>query len=95
MAAPKLNAPRGSDPHARRIPRWVKVQVAFRDAKRCSFVSPNGTRCEATSGLQFDHIKPWALGGSSNDPSNIRLLCAAHNRHEAEKVFGKLGPRDA
>ena len=39
-------------------------------------------------GLQFDHIKPFALGGETTQ-SNLRLLCANHNRYLAEKEFGK------
>jgi hypothetical protein len=39
--------------------------------------------------LQFDHIIPIAKGGSS-DPSNVRLLCAACNRAEADRELGAL-----
>jgi 5-methylcytosine-specific restriction endonuclease McrA len=38
--------------------------------------------------LQIDHIKPYALGGT-HDPENLRVLCAAHNQHEARKTFGE------
>jgi len=31
---------------------------------------------------------PFALGGKT-EISNLRLLCSAHNKLEAEKVFGK------
>ena len=37
--------------------------------------------------VQVDHLRPFAAGGD-HDPSNLRLLCAAHNRRAAEKVFG-------
>ncbi|MGE0172274.1 MAG: hypothetical protein AB7T49_05800 [Oligoflexales bacterium] len=32
---------------------------------------------------------PFALGGRSDDPTNVRLLCRAHNRLHAEHAFGK------
>ena len=37
----------------------------------------------ASEGITF------ALGGS-HDPENLRVLCAAHNRHMARKVFAEL-----
>jgi hypothetical protein len=38
--------------------------------------------------LEFDHVRPWALGGSSGDAANVRLLCRVHNRLEARRIFG-------
>jgi hypothetical protein len=38
--------------------------------------------------LEFDHIQPLALGGTTT-PENLRLLCRAHNQFEAERVLGK------
>ena len=34
-------------------------------------------------------IQAWAHGGRSDDPSNLRLLCFAHNRWLGIKTFGK------
>lgn len=72
----------------RRIPRWVRDRVWRRDGGRCAFVGPDGWRCEATRGLEFDHLRPWALGGSSDDPANVRLLCRGHNQLRARETFG-------
>ncbi|MDE2510391.1 MAG: HNH endonuclease, partial [Elusimicrobia bacterium] len=80
--------PRFAKPHGRRIPNWVKETVYTRDGGRCTFRSPEGTRCEARGGLEYDHVVPWAHGGVSNDPKNVRLLCRTHNVLEAERVFG-------
>ncbi len=74
--------------HARRIPRVVRYKVWKRDGGRCAFVSLEGERCRAQDFLEFDHVKPWALGGRSDDLDNIRLLCRAHNRSAARKTFG-------
>ena len=35
--------------------------------------------------LEFDHIIPWAQGGLSDDPDNIRLLCRTHNQWTARE----------
>ncbi|OGR59408.1 MAG: hypothetical protein A2X36_12700 [Elusimicrobia bacterium GWA2_69_24] len=79
---------RASDPHARRIPRWVKQAVWKRDGGRCAFTATDGTKCLSREFLEFDHIVPWALGGPSNKPDNIRLLCRAHNQFLGRQRFG-------
>jgi len=72
----------------RAIPRSIRRQVFERDAAQCSFVGENGESCACRSGLELDHIRPWAFGGPS-DPANLRVLCRAHNRLAAEEWFGK------
>ncbi len=81
----------------RRIPRRVRSIVWFRDGGRCTFVGKDGEGCQAARYLEFDHIRPWALGGRSDDPENIRLLCRTHNQLAARKIFGEaaVGPRNA
>jgi len=75
-------------PESRHIPQAVKDAVWLRDGGRCAFMSEDGRRCGEKNFLHYDHITPWATGGSSTDPSNIRLLCAAHNQHAAVAAFG-------
>lgn len=72
----------------RGIPQWIKDRVWRRDAGRCAYVSAPGRRCERRQMLEYDHVRPWARGGSSDDPANIRLLCRAHNQHVARRTFG-------
>ncbi len=75
---------------SRHIPASVKEQVWTRDKGRCAYVGPNGKRCNSTFGLQIDHFPiPFARGGPSM-ASNLRLLCARHNRYTARQVFGRL-----
>ncbi|MBI5209607.1 MAG: HNH endonuclease [Elusimicrobia bacterium] len=83
--------PRGrkSGGNARRIPEAVKREAWTRDQGRCAYVSPSGRRCGAAAWLEYDHIRPWALGGRSDDGGNIRLLCRAHNQWEARARFGE------
>ncbi len=73
----------------RRPPQAVRDAVALRDRYQCTFVAVDGHRCLARTGLQYDHVRPFALGGSSLDPDEGRLLCPAHNRLAAEHTFGR------
>ena len=74
-------------PKARHVPDDIRDAVFVRDGGRCTFISGDGTRCGSTHGLQIDHIRPFSAGGT-HDLSNLRLLCAAHNRRAAEMVLG-------
>ncbi len=73
---------------SRHVPDDVRDEVFVRDAGQCAFVSSDGTRCQCRKGLQIDHVKPYAAGGT-HDPANLRLLCGAHNRLMAERTLGK------
>lgn len=72
---------------SRNISQSVKDEVWRRDGGRCAFEAPGGRACGARANLEFDHVRPWALGGSAVT-GNIRLLCRAHNDLEARRVFG-------
>lgn len=54
------------------IPDEVKQYVWTRDGGRCR-------NCGSTTELQFDHIIPVAMGGSS-EHENLQLLCGPCNR---------------
>jgi 5-methylcytosine-specific restriction endonuclease McrA len=75
------------------IPRPVRRAVFERDGHRCTFTSEKGERCPATAMLQLDHIVS-PLHGGTNEPSNLRVRCRAHNLLHAENVFGKKFVRD-
>ncbi|MEI8191769.1 MAG: hypothetical protein WCI75_18805 [candidate division NC10 bacterium] len=49
----------------------------------------DGTRCPERGRLEFYHIRPCAMGGPSDDPANIRLLCRTHNQMFARRMFGE------
>jgi len=76
---------RSSNPHY--IPAHVKRAVWKRDGGRCTYVSPDGHRCECRSNLQYDHIVPVKHEGEAT-VDNVRLLCHAHNQLMAEQVLG-------
>jgi 5-methylcytosine-specific restriction endonuclease McrA len=69
------------------IPAALRREVWSRDGGQCTFRGRDGQRCSATSRLEFDHIVPVALGGTSTI-DNVRLACKAHNLLFAERVFG-------
>lgn len=77
----------------RTIPRFVKTIVWARDSGRCVFAGPDGILCGERGGLEFDHITPFAFGGRSDDPKNIRLLCRTHNQLAARRIFGEEADR--
>ena len=84
------NRPRASHRNSanpRHIPAHVKRAVLERDGARCTFVSEEGHRCPADTGLEFDHVLEVARGGEAT-VEGIRLLCRAHNQYAAERTFG-------
>jgi 5-methylcytosine-specific restriction endonuclease McrA len=70
----------------RHVPARVRDRVFVRDNQKCTFIGPNGKRCASTRVLQLDHITPVARGGAATD-ANLRVLCAYHNRLEAERLM--------
>ena len=88
-----VQSPAGKQQHvttkqSRYVPAAIKRGVWARDRGCCSFVdSKTGRKCDSRTLIQIDHIHPFALGGRSDDPSNLRLLCFQHNQLEAERWF--------
>ncbi|HEU4365443.1 MAG TPA: HNH endonuclease signature motif containing protein [Candidatus Krumholzibacteria bacterium] len=71
----------------RYVPVAVRDQVFARDNGQCTYKGPDGRRCGSRHVLQIDHRTPVARGGAST-MDNLRLLCAYHNRLEAERLMG-------
>ena len=79
----KLAPQSAPNPHSnvkrrRHYPAEVARTVFLRDGKQCSYVSPDGRRCNARRCLELDHIDPYAVGGQCT-VENLRLRCRAHN----------------
>jgi 5-methylcytosine-specific restriction endonuclease McrA len=72
---------------SRHIPAQIRDDVFARDQGQCTYVAADGKQCRARHGLHVDHITPFSAGGK-HEPSNLRLLCAAHNRRAAEHTLG-------
>jgi hypothetical protein len=98
-ASPEPETPR--EPRALRdmkagryIPAWVKRIVWERDDGRCAWRFPEGTVCGSKDWIEYDHVKPFAKGGKSDSPRNVRLLCRLHNR-EAAAAAGVSAARES
>jgi len=85
--APCVGEKPGAARNPRFIPAAVKREVWARDGGRCQFRLENGELCGSTHRLQFDHVRPVALGGEST-ADNLRLACSAHNLLAARRIFG-------
>ncbi len=73
---------------SRYISPATRDAVYNRDKGRCTYIGSDGKWCDSTWDLEIHHDEtPFALGGGHNI-NNLRLLCAAHNRLEAEQLFG-------
>jgi 5-methylcytosine-specific restriction endonuclease McrA len=71
----------------RHVPAALRRAVFERDGGRCAFVSDTGRRCTSRHALEYDHVEPIALGGTTT-LENLRLLCPAHNQSEAMRRLG-------
>ena len=71
-----------------RVTTAVRRKVYERDGVRCTYVSEDGRRCEARAFLELDHTMARALGGS-DEATNLRVRCRAHNQLVAEQTFGR------
>lgn len=65
---------------SRYIQENVKREVWFRSQGKCE-------NCKSTYALQFDHIIPFAKGGT-NTKENLRLLCRNCNQRKAIEDYG-------
>jgi HNH endonuclease len=60
------------------IPEEVRRFVFRRDGGRCQ-------KCGGQELLQYDHIIPFSMGGSS-EPENLQLLCAPCNKEKSGRI---------
>jgi len=86
MLAPITSQPTSS---VRHIPTSLRIKIWQKYEGRCAFVdAQTRKRCNSTFGLEIEHCKPHALGGSSTDEDNLRLLCKHHNQWQAIQTYG-------
>ena len=76
----KLNNNKKHLKPTRYIPSVIRHHVWMRDQGQCTYICPKTKRrCSSNHLLQIDHIKAFSRGGT-NEPDNLRLLCANHNQ---------------
>ena len=61
------------------IPTQVKLEVWKRDQGCCVV-------CGAEDELHFDHVLPYAKGGTSISAANVQLLCVRHNLSKGARI---------
>ena len=76
----------------RYIPAKVKSAVWARDDGRCAWRDLDGTVCGSKDWIEYDHLRPFAKGGRSDDARNIRLLCRQHNQAASMEAGFSAGP---
>jgi len=74
-------------PSTRHVPAAVRRAVHERDGGRCRYVDAQGRRCSARERLEFRPDTRSASGVTT--PSQISLVCKAHNRYLAEVDYGR------
>ena len=84
------------DIHPRAFPQDVKVAAAVRDGgmcqcrgcPACGLIDIDGNRgiCGSVNEIQFDHIRPWSMGGPST-LANCRTLCGPCNRTKGASIL--------
>jgi hypothetical protein len=72
---------------SRYVAPGVQERVHARASYQCEFQGPDGTRCRSRTGLQVEHVKPFAIF-RSHDERFLKALCPKHNRFTAERVYG-------
>ena len=72
---------------SRYIPSHSRERVHKRAGYQCEYRAKDGTRCRSRTGLQIEHLRPFALY-RNHDERFLRLFCQPHNRLNVEKVFG-------
>ena len=72
---------------SRYIPSEVRERVQERAGYQCQYRGPDGTRCRSRTGLQVEHLRPFAIH-RNHDEKYLRLYCDPHNRLSAERVYG-------
>jgi len=96
LAREARNADHPRKPHRAReisakngyLPSQKRERVHERAGHQCEYRGPDGTRCRSTTGLQIEHLLPFALY-RTHDEKHLRIYCSPHNRLAAEKVFGR------
>ena len=72
---------------SRYIASEVSERVHARAGHQCEHSANDGRRCTSRTGLQIEHVRPFGIF-HSHDERFLKLLCAAHNRLAAERVYG-------
>ncbi len=82
------NGGAGARKNSRRPPDSARQRALERAGYQCEYRGPEGVRCTQRTGLEIDHIEPYAKGGSTSE-RNLRVLCKSHNLLVAAREYGE------
>gem|GEM_PF-2046708 len=82
------NKVKTEEKNSRYIPVKVQAITIARSQNQCEYVGASGKRCNEKRHLQFEHVKPFAKGGT-NSAKNIKHFCRTHNQLTALEIFGQ------
>ncbi len=71
---------------SRYIPSHLRERVHDRAGHQCEYKAQDGTRCRSRTGLQIEHLRPFALY-RSHDERFLALFCQPHNRLNAFQTW--------
>src|SRR6476646_9538905 len=66
----------------------IKREVWQRDGRQCTYVGPDGRRCQERHGIEFEHRDGWALV-REHRADRITLRCRFHNQYAADQLYGR------
>lgn len=68
------------------ISSQTKHKVFIRDRGQCTYIQPDGARCNQTRWTEIHHLQPRELGGG-DEMDNLTTLCSSHHKamHEVLK----------
>ncbi len=75
--------------HGKNLDTIQTISIVGGANHQCEFKNQQGKRCQERRNLQFDHVKPFALGGDGS-AQNIQMLCFAHNQRRAKLTFARI-----
>jgi hypothetical protein len=73
---------------SRHIPDDLKRDVFERDEGCCTFIGDDGRRCGSRDGIEYDHVKGFAIA-KAHRAEDLRLVCRAHNQRLADRLYGR------
>jgi 5-methylcytosine-specific restriction endonuclease McrA len=65
-----------------------RERLLDRAGHQCQYTARDGTRCTAKTGLEIEHVLPFAIY-RSHEERFLKVLCRRHNLLQAERVYGK------
>ena len=84
----KSSAPTAPGQRRPAIPAALRQEVWCREGGQCSWMFPDGTRCQERAMLEMEHVVPWARS-KRHALDELTLRCRYHNICAAEAEFGE------